>query len=150
MLELTDLEIVALSEMVKQHPELAQQIAAATVTERRNSGVGFFTDLAVDRSAAAAIDSKGPLGNVWLNVQGDDNTMTFLLFLEDGYIDCLEGATMGFETVGIDLSSLRSVEVLPSPKTTVADLPPSMFDAVGCWLNQLLERSLSFFRGKRE
>ncbi len=29
MLELTDLEVVALSEIAKQHPELAPQIAAA-------------------------------------------------------------------------------------------------------------------------
>ncbi len=42
MLELTDLEVVALSEIAKQHPALIPQIAVATVLERENTGVGFF------------------------------------------------------------------------------------------------------------
>ena len=61
MLRLTDLEVVALSEIAKQHPELAPQAAAATVLERENTGVGFYTRLAVDRSAAVAIDSDSGL-----------------------------------------------------------------------------------------
>ena len=108
MLKLTDLEIVVFSEIVKQHPALVQQIAALTVLGRENTGVGFFTDLAVDRSDAAAIDSDSVLGNVWLNIQDFGDPMTILIFMEDGYVSCLEGATVGDRTDQIDLYSLRS------------------------------------------
>lgn len=108
MLELTDLEVVALSEIAKQHPALIPQIAAATVLERENTGVGFFTRLAVDRAAAAAIVSDRVLGDVWLDIEGFLYPMTFMVFMEDGFVSCLEGATVGEETDRIELSSLRS------------------------------------------
>ena len=108
MLKLTDLEVVALSEIAKQHPELAPQAAAATVLERENTGVGFYTRMAVDRSAAVAIDSDRVLGNVWLDIEGFLYPMTFLVFMEDGFVSLLEGATVGDETDRIDLNALRS------------------------------------------
>ena len=108
MLKLTDLEAVALSEITKQHPALAPQIRAATVLARENTGAGFFTTLTVDRRAAAAIDSGSVLGNVWLDIQGFRDPMTFLVFMEDGFVSCLEGATLRDRTDQIDLSSLRS------------------------------------------
>jgi len=33
--------------------------------------------------------------------------MTFLLFVEEGYANCLEGATVGDSTVDVDLSALK-------------------------------------------
>lgn len=108
MLKLTNLEAVALSEIAKQHPALAPQIAAIRVLERENTGCGFFTTLAVNRSAAAAIDSDRVLGNVWLNIRGFKDPMTFLVFMEDGFISCLEGAAVGDRTDHINLSLLRS------------------------------------------
>ncbi len=108
MLKLTDLEVVALSEIAKQHPALVPQVAAATVLERENTGVGFFTRLAVDRSAAAAIDSDRVLGDVWLDIEGFVYPMTFMVFMEDGFVSCLEGATLGEATDRIDLYALRS------------------------------------------
>lgn len=108
MLRLTDLERVALSEIAKQHPALAPQIAAATVLERENTGCGFFTTLAVDRSAAAAVHGDRVIGRVWLDIRGLENPMTFLAFMEDGFINCLEGATVDDRTDHIDLDSLRS------------------------------------------
>jgi hypothetical protein len=108
MLKLTNLEVVALSEIAKQHPALAPQIATVTVLERENTGVGFFTELAVDRSSAVAIDSDRVLGNVWLDIEGFLNPMTFLVFMEDRFVSLLEGATVGDETDRIDLHALRS------------------------------------------
>ncbi len=108
MLELTDLEVVALSEIAEQHPALVPQVAAATVLERENTGVGFFTRLAVDRSAVAAIDSDRVLGDVWLDIEGFLYPMTFMVVMEDGFVSCLEGAAVGEETDRIELSSLRS------------------------------------------
>jgi hypothetical protein len=32
--------------------------------------------------------------------------MTFLLFVDDGYMNCLEGAAMGDSTTNIDLSAI--------------------------------------------
>lgn len=108
MLELTNLEVSALSEIARQHPELLAQISVLTVLERRNSGVGFFTEVAVDRSSAERVDSKNPLGNIWLDIQGFESPMVFLVFLEDGFIKFLEGATVGDQTDQIDLHSLVS------------------------------------------
>ena len=86
MLELTNLEFVALSEIAKQHPALVPQIAAAIVLGREIIRVGFFTTLAVDRSAATAIDSDRVLGDVWLDIQGFLYPMTFMIFMEDGFV----------------------------------------------------------------
>ena len=108
MLKLTDLEVVALSEIAKQYPALVPQIVATTVLERENTGCGFFTTLAVDRSTAVAIDSDRVIGNVWLDIRDFESPMTFLVFMEDGFISCLEGATIGDLTDHIDLYSLRS------------------------------------------
>ena len=105
MLTLTDLEAVALSEIGKQHPVLLPQIAVVSVLDRENTGSGFLTSLAVDRASAESITSDRVLGNVWLRVQGFQDPMTFLLFMEDGFISCLEGATVRDTTELIDLCS---------------------------------------------
>ncbi len=64
--------------------------------------------MAVDRSAVAAIDSDRVLGDVWLDIEGFLYPMTFMVFMEDGFVSCLEGATLGDETDRIDLCSLKS------------------------------------------
>ena len=104
----TELESTALSEIVKQEPVLAPQLAVATVLGRENTGGGFLTTLGVDRSVARAVDGERALGNVWLDVEGFENPMTFLVFMEDGYLACLEGATIEDRTDHVDLEALRS------------------------------------------
>ena len=111
MPDLTRLERAALAEIARQHPTLAPQAATARVTVRENTGCGFFTTLAVDPAAAAAIEGPRVLGNVWLDVEGLEHPMTFLVFMEGGYMQCLEGATVGDSTETLDLGALVSAGV---------------------------------------
>lgn len=60
----TQLELAALHSAFSEAPELAsqleQQLSVATVTERENTGVGFFTTISVP-STAVAIERSEPL-----------------------------------------------------------------------------------------
>ena len=109
--DFNEIEIAVLAEIVKQHaedaPSLAHQLKAAKVSSRENTGKGFYTDLEIARQDVARIERKGPLGEVWLAIDGFSNPMTFLLFLEDGYACQLEGATINDSTVDYDFSTAR-------------------------------------------
>lgn len=110
MLQLTNLEKAVLRQICGQYPAqgaiLEAQIASATVLSRENSGAGFFTNMAVDRSKAPALAGEGVLGNVWVQIDDFNQPMIFLLFLEDGYADCLEGATVDDNTEGVDFAAV--------------------------------------------
>jgi hypothetical protein len=86
---------------------LQAQLATATVIRRRNSGAGFFTDLAVDRSTPPMRGTESVLGNVMASIEGFKQPMLLLLFTREGYADMLEGATVEDSTVGLDLRSLQ-------------------------------------------
>jgi hypothetical protein len=111
MLQLTKLEQAVLKEICRQQilmrQSLETQLATATVIRRENSGAGFFTCLAVDRSTAAVSSDKRVLGYVAATVEGFRQPILLLLFMKDGYTDFIEGATVGESTVDIDLSTLR-------------------------------------------
>jgi hypothetical protein len=47
------------------------------------------------------------IGDVWAKIDGFEAPMTFLLFVDDGYMSCLEGAAMDDSTTNIDLSAIR-------------------------------------------
>lgn len=105
---LNDLERAVLSEIFSQLPEvraaLEAQIGAARITERWNSGGGFFVDFKVDRNAAPPAATERVIGNVWAEIEGFEQPMTFLVFMVDGYVDCLEGASVGDDTTGVDFA----------------------------------------------
>ena len=42
----------------------------------------------------------------WVHIDGLDNPMGFILWLKDGYADCLEGFTVDDSTVGIELATI--------------------------------------------
>jgi len=111
MLQLTKLEQAVLREICRQRADareaLETQLATATVIRRENSGAGFFTHLAVDRSTAAMRSDERVLGNVAATVEGFEQPILLLLFIKNGYADVIEGATVGDSTVGIDLLTLR-------------------------------------------
>jgi hypothetical protein len=86
---------------------LEAQLAAATVVSRKNTGAGFYADLTVDRSIASPVAIERVVGEVWASIDGFAGPMTFLLFVEDGYAVCLEGATVDDSTVDIDLGALK-------------------------------------------
>lgn len=106
---LTDLERTVLGEICRQHPRdqasLERQVALASVTGRKNTGAGFFTDLSVPKDSASKIETAGRVrGDVLAKLNGLECEMGFILFLEDGFLSVLEGYLLGNETTtGLDL-----------------------------------------------
>jgi hypothetical protein len=88
-------------------PLLREQIDGASVVSRKNTGAGFFTKLKVER-VSRPIDASH-IGNVWADIEGFNQPMTFLVFLQDGVIHTLEGASIDDSTVGVDFSNVRFV-----------------------------------------
>lgn len=69
--------------------------ADITVTERRFTGVGFFTD--IETSEKLRIEAKN-LPRVWGDFYAtlnSNNDTGYLVFIEDEFINCIEGYTYG-------------------------------------------------------
>ncbi len=105
MASLSDLERAVLDAIAAQVPEhapaLSGQISSAQVVGRENTGAGFFTKLAVtagDKMPAA----RSPLGDIGADIEGIKHGMGFLLWLQDGVADTLEGYTYEESTEGLD------------------------------------------------
>jgi hypothetical protein len=109
--EFNALERAALNEIANQYPVqcagLKAQFTAAKVQSRENTGAGFYTWFAVDRTMVAAVSCDRIIGYAGTNIEGFDTPMTFLLFTTDGYADCLEGASVTDCTTGIDFSAIK-------------------------------------------
>ena len=77
-------------------PTLAQlraQAAICTVTGRKHTGVGSFTDIAVPSEAQRVSPPSLTFRDVDVQVSGVPNGLTALLFVRDGTISLLEFAT---------------------------------------------------------
>jgi hypothetical protein len=95
----TPLERAVLDAICDKHPAdrsaLEAQLSTAILTNRENTGCGFFTHFVVDKS------SSGPIGGERLRdgppaqVEGVKHGMGFILWFEEGYADCLEGYAFG-------------------------------------------------------
>jgi hypothetical protein len=111
MLHFTALERASLEEICRQQGDarktLESQLATATVTRRENSGAGFFTYLEVDRATAPVVSTERVLGNVAASIDGFEDPLLLMLFMEDGYAKFLEGTAIRDSTVDLDLSTLR-------------------------------------------
>ena len=112
---LTPLERAILEAICERNPSdraaLEAQFAAATVRSRENTGVGFFTHFAVERSSVPAIGGANPRGGPETKIDGLRNGMGFVLFLDEGYANFLEGYTYGESTAAINLAT-ASFEIL--------------------------------------
>lgn len=88
-----------------------RQVEAARVTDRINTVVGFYTRIAMDRSALTAlpITHKG----AHFEVPGIRHGMLVTLWDEDGYLADIEGVTYGDDDLGgqqladLDFTSFR-------------------------------------------
>src|SRR5262245_12654562 len=71
-----------------------EQARAVTVKYRKITAVGFFTMLSVPRSAPR-FDScrRAVLSDVGAEIAGARHDAGFVLFIDDGRLDCLEGFT---------------------------------------------------------
>lgn len=106
------LERWVLQRIAAQYPEIAEallrQFNAATVVHRDYTGYGFFTTFKVDENAASPVSCDRVLGSLWARVDGSDDAMTFLVFMEEGFACTLEGAGIDDDSADIDFSQARA------------------------------------------
>jgi hypothetical protein len=89
-----------LSKAVDGMEVVRMQFAAASVTERDYTGIGFYTTITVPASVPPMPDSKelhdalfaGAGGHVKSDPEG---VVLFILWAHKGYLACLEGYTLG-------------------------------------------------------
>ena len=82
--------------LVGDHPLLAllrAQAAVCTVSSRKHTGVGAFTDITIPTSVQRVSPSSITFGDVDIDVPGVENGQTALLFVREGAICLLEFAT---------------------------------------------------------
>jgi len=112
MTEFTDLEVAALRAIFLETPELApaleRQLEASVVTERENSGGGFFTTMRV-ADDAPAVNSPSVLGYATqARIGGLEHGFGFVLFIKGGRLHMLEGFAFAPEnTHDLDLAALQ-------------------------------------------
>ncbi|MGN6208640.1 hypothetical protein [Asticcacaulis sp.] len=94
MIGFTSLEIAVLAAICDgQVPSLSALLDSAEVTERENTGHGFYTSFSVDHEQPPVPISNRLLDGLIAHMSdmGEGMIMGFILWLEDGYPDCLEG-----------------------------------------------------------
>jgi hypothetical protein len=110
MIGFTKLEEAILRDLCARFPDeqaaLTAQLMTAKVRSRENTGVGFYTSFDVARADLAPLGGQRMRHASWVRVDGLDNPMGFILWLEGGFADCLEGFTNVDSTVGVDLTAL--------------------------------------------
>jgi hypothetical protein len=67
------------------------------VTQRENTGGGFFTSLALQGENHSPVSLRSPLGDAWVKVEGLRYGICCLLLLTNGYPTLLEGYSVGGE-----------------------------------------------------
>lgn len=102
--DLTAFEERALKEMSRlfgaEEDAYLQQVQNAKVLDRENTFVGFYTRVDIDRSACGPVNfGENPL-NCWFEVDGVDGGVGILLWVEDDYLDTIEGFTANDDGLG--------------------------------------------------
>jgi len=90
---------------------LVAQLSTATVLKRENTGSGFYTYFAVERASGAAIGGERLRSGPAARVDGLARGMGFILWLQEGYANCLEGYCYDEDTTGIAFE-LAGFEIL--------------------------------------
>ena len=119
MTHFTNMETAALRAIFAETPaissDLQRQLSRATVTKRENTGGGFYTDIAVPDDVPGVKCPKVLGYATHARVEGLEHGLGFVLFLEDGRLQLLEGYARGPEsTTSLDLHSL-SFEIYHEP-----------------------------------
>lgn len=91
-------------------PEIAlaldEQLRDVVVCSRENTGAGFFTIMR-PANAKTLIPQTHAIGNIFAKLAGMREPMTFVLFIKDGIIDTLEGASIDESTLAVDFSVVK-------------------------------------------
>ena len=111
-MEFTGLERTVFAKICEGEPGLADQLSkllsTARPTERDNTGHGFYTTFLVDKALPPLDPQTRVLDapSAEIDVRGEVLFMGFILWLTDGYPDCLEGFQFGTLSGGdIDLKA---------------------------------------------
>ena len=91
---------------------LEEQLLTATVRSRENTGAGFYTRFHVQRGSIAPIGGERLRNGPAARVDGLHHGMGFILWLKEGYAECLEGYAYAESTVGLDLGQ-TGFEIVP-------------------------------------
>ena len=114
---LTQLERAVLEFICSAYPSdraaLEAQLATAILQSRENTGCGFFTRFTVDRSSSPPLTGERLRNGPELRIDGMKYGMGFILWLKQGYADCLEGYANGdddttalnFEAVAFEITN---------------------------------------------
>jgi hypothetical protein len=107
--DFTAIERAVLAAICDSYPEdraaLEAQLSTATLLRRENTGAGFYTRFAVDRASSSAIGGMRLRNGPATKVDGLEQGMGFILWLKEGYADCLEGYSYAESTTGIVLET---------------------------------------------
>jgi hypothetical protein len=105
--EFTPLERAALRAICEVHladrAALEAQLSTAVVLSRENTGAGSYTRFSVERSSVAAIEGERLRRGPSARIDGLEHGMGFMLWLKEGYADCLEAYSYEESTTGIAL-----------------------------------------------
>jgi hypothetical protein len=108
--EFTTLERAVLTAICKMYSvdrgALEAQLSTATLLSRENTGGGFFTRFSVDRASSAGIEGMRLRDGPTAKIDGLEHGMGFILWLKEGYADCLEGYAYAESTTGIVLEAV--------------------------------------------
>jgi hypothetical protein len=97
----------AICEMYSSDREILEaQLSTATLINRENTGAGFYTRFKVERGFRAATKGERSRAGPETKSDGLKHGMGFILWLEQGYADCLEGYSYGESTVGIAVEAV--------------------------------------------
>jgi hypothetical protein len=73
---------------------LREQLKVATVSERKMTGVGFYTHFSVSTTVSRVLENPSfEIGDIAAQIQGVQHGAGFLLFVKDGFLSFLEGFT---------------------------------------------------------
>jgi hypothetical protein len=106
----TRLEDSVFNAICEMHPAdsdaLSAQLLTAVVRSRENSGAGFYTRFDVERSSSQAVGGEGLRRGPQAKIHGLQHGMGFILWLKEGYAECLEGYAYADSTVELDLEQI--------------------------------------------
>jgi hypothetical protein len=113
-LQSTPLELAVVKAICEKHPydraSIEAQLASAKVVSRENTGAGFYTYFEVQRPPNIVIGNakeKDLRHGPQATIKGIVHGMGFILWLKQGFIDCLEGYTYDDDTTALDLINLE-------------------------------------------
>jgi hypothetical protein len=108
------MELAVIKAIGEKHSEdrksIEAQLATARVIRRENTGAGFYTYFEVQPLPSVSIGEARELDlrhGPQATIKGINHGMGFVLWLKQGYLDCLEGYTYDDDTTALDLIHLQ-------------------------------------------